>query len=178
MYVLTFDDTPTGDNAGAFFKVTEVDSNVTHAEAYEIDIGYPGSNYVTNFNIENDENYSIYYEYQSALHPQEYVDRIDANGNYQSVYAPTVSSGNSQHETKEDNKSWWAKVTNYPIKASITIKGLLRPAVLMTYVRINIYMFGKKHIDSGLYIVTKQVDTVDGQGGYRTELNLVRVGET
>lgn len=176
IYVLTFDDSSSGDNAGSYFKVTEVDTNVQHPEAYVLDIGFPGANCVTNFNVENDENYSIYYDYQNTLHPQEYVNRINANGEYEEVYAPTISSGNAQHKTDEDTKAWWAKVTNYPIKASVTIKGLLRPAVLMTYVRLNIYLFGKKHINSGLYVITKQVDRISGLGGYMTDLNMLRIG--
>ena len=45
----------------------------------------------------------------------------------------------------------------------------------MTYVRLNIWLYGKKHIHSGLYIITKQVDRIDGDG-YKTTLNLQRIG--
>ena len=69
---------------------------------------------------------------------------------------------------------YWTKITEYPISAVITLKGLLRPAILMTRVRLNVYFFGKKHISSGLYIVTKQVDRID-MNGYRTTLNLTRI---
>ena len=72
--------------------------------------------------------------------------------------------------------TWWSQVTSFPISSTITIKGLLRPAVLMTHVRLNILFFGKRYIDSGLYIITKQVDEIDSRG-YRTTLSLTRVGE-
>lgn len=175
VYILSFVDDNSGKFDGSYFQITQVNSNIEHPEAYQLDIGYPGNNYVFNFNVENDENYSIYYDYQKKLHPQEYVSRINANGDYEEVYAPTISSKNAHHETSEDDKNWWTKVTQYPIRASLTIKGLLRPAVLMTYVRLNIVLFGKRHINSGLYIITKQVDTVNG-GGYQTTLNMTRIG--
>lgn len=174
IYILAFVDDPSGEFDGSYFKITQVDSKIEHPEAYQIDIGYPGTNYVFNFNVDNDENYSIYYDYQNKLHPQEYVSRINQDGDYEEVYAPTISSNNAGHSTNEDDKNWWAKVTQYPIKASITIKGLLRPAMLMTYVRLNIILFGKKHINSGLYIITKQVDKVDGNG-YQTTLNMTKI---
>ena len=174
IYILSFVDDTSGEFDGSYFKITQVDAEIEHPEAYQIDIGYPGSNYVFNFNVDNDENYSIYYEYQKQLHPQEYVSRINADGDYEEVYAPVLSSKNAGHSTNEDDKNWWTKVTQYPIKTSITIKGLLRPAILMTYVRLNIIMFGKKHINSGLYIITKQVDKVDGNG-YQTTLNMTKV---
>lgn len=174
IYVLTYVDDPTGEFGGAYFKISQVDGNIEHPEAYQIDIGYPGSNFVFNFNVDNDENYSIYYDYQKELHPQEYVSRINADGDYEEVYAPLISSKNASHSTGEEDKKWWTNVTEYPIKGSLCIKGLLRPAILMTYVRLNIILFGKKHINSGLYIITKQVDKIDGSG-YQTTLNMTKV---
>ena len=44
----------------------------------------------------------------------------------------------------------------------------------MQYVKLNVLFFGRKHISSGTYIVTKQLDTVDSNG-YRTTLSLTRV---
>lgn len=175
VFIMSFVDDTSGILGGSYFKVTEVDSSIDHAEAYQIDLGYPGSNYVFKFDVENDENYSIFYDYQTKLHPQEITTRINANGEMEEVYAPRISSNNANHQTTESEKSWWAKVTQYPIKASIQIKGLLRPAVLMTYVRLNIILYGQRHINSGLYIVTKQVDKIDGSG-YMTTLNLLRIG--
>lgn len=174
IYVLTFNDDTSGIFNGSYFKIVEVDTQIEHPEAFELDIGYPGSNYVFNFNVENDESFAIYYDYQNKLHPNQYVSRLNADGDYEEVYAPRISSNNPTHSTTEDEKTWWAKVTQYPVKASVTIKGLLRPAVLMNYVRINIWLFGNKHINSGLYIITKQVDKVDSSG-YQTTLNLMRI---
>lgn len=174
IYILTFNDDTTGVFDGSYFKIVEVDTQIEHPEAFQLDIGFPGSNYVFNFSVENDESFSIYYNYQNEIHPEQYVSRINADGDYEEVYAPRISSRNDRRHTDEEDKTWWAKVTQYPIKASIVIKGLLRPAVLMNYVRLNIWLFGNKHINSGLYIITKQVDKIDGNG-YQTTLNLMRI---
>lgn len=175
-YVLTIVDDTTGVFGGSYFKIVLVDNKILHPEAYQLDIGYPGSNYVFNFAVDQDENYSILYNYQKELHPQEYVSRINANGEYEEIYAPVISSNNPLYETGNDDMTWWNKITQFPIKASLTIRGLLRPAILMTHVRVNITLFGKRHIHSGLYIITKQVDRIDGDG-YKTTLNLQRIGD-
>ena len=65
-------------------------------------------------------------------------------------------------------------MTEFPISATLVIKGLIRPALLMTHLRVNTYFYGKKHISSGLYIITKQEDRIDGSG-YRTILSLTRI---
>ena len=44
----------------------------------------------------------------------------------------------------------------------------------MSYVKINTYFFGRKHISSGLYIITKQEDQIDGNG-YKTTLSITRI---
>ena len=45
----------------------------------------------------------------------------------------------------------------------------------MTHLRLNvIFPGGHKHISSGLYIVTKQQDMIDGSG-YRTTLSLTKI---
>ena len=66
-------------------------------------------------------------------------------------------------------------MTEFPIEATLTIKGLTRPSILMTYVKVNVlFAGGVKHISSGIYIITKQVDEIDSSG-YRTTLTLLRV---
>ena len=65
-------------------------------------------------------------------------------------------------------------MTQFPVSATVTIKGLVRPAILMTYVRVNAFFYGQRHISSGLYIITKQQDMIDSNG-YRTTLSLTRV---
>ena len=65
-------------------------------------------------------------------------------------------------------------MTEFPISATLIIKGLVRSAMLMSYIRVNSFFYGRKHVSSGLYIVTKQQDKIDGSG-YRTVLSLTRI---
>ena len=159
---------------GPYFKISTVNSKMQHSDAYEIDIGFPTANIVTSFNISNNENYSIYYDWQSELNEEDFVLRLNDEGEWEKEYAPRISSSNNQHVTRTSDKTWWTKITQYPISANLTIKGLLRPATLMQYVKLNVLFFGIKHISSGTYIVTKQLDQID-RGGFRTTLNLTRV---
>lgn len=175
-YIIIFGDDTSGELMGPYFQIIETNSNVKNEEAYVIDVGFTSDTLVTDFRIEDDETYSIFYDFQQQLSQEEdvYVERLNNRGEVEEVYAPTISSGNIHFHTKESDKSWWTAVTNYPIKASLTVKGLLKPALLMSYVRVNVLFFGKKHISSGLYIVTKQQDSI-GASGFKTTLGLLRV---
>ena len=174
VYIMTFVDDTSGVFDGSYFKIIQVDASKSHPEAYDLTIGYPSANVITSFDIEDNENYSIYYNYQNKLNSASYVNRINEVGEFEDVYCPVLSSKNDMYETRDTDKTWWTKVTEYPIKASITIKGLLRPAILMSYVRLNTFFFGKKHISSGLWIVTKQQDRI-GVSTFTTTLNLTKI---
>lgn len=173
-FILTFIDDTSGELGGTYFKITEVDKNKVYPDAYELYIGYPTANLVRNLSIENNENYAIYYKYDRELHPNNYVERVSPSGNIIPVYAPTISSKNNHFETNINDTSWWTKASQYPISLSLDIKGLLRPAILMTYVKLYIKFYSKLHIHSGVYIITKQVDKVN-KSGYTTTLNMVKV---
>ena len=81
----------------------------------------------------------------------------------------------NKFKTDANDQVWWTKATQFPINATIQIQGLLRPATLMQYVRLNvIFPGGNKHLSSGLYIVTRQVDNIN-QNGYATTLGLTRI---
>lgn len=175
IYILTIVDDTSGVFGGPYFKVTRVASKIEKSDAYEIDIGYPSANIVTSFQIDNQENYSIYYDWNEKLNQSDYVKRLNNKGEWEDVYAPIVSSGNDKYKTRISDSTWWTKITEYPISAQITLKGLLRPAILMTHVRLKVYFFGQEHISSGLYIVTQQKDRINSNG-YYTTLSLTRIG--
>ena len=79
------------------------------------------------------------------------------------------------YNTSASDSVWWTKATQFPINATIQVQGLLRPATLMQYVKLNvIFPGGKKHLSSGLYIVTRQVDNISPTG-YATTLGLTRI---
>ena len=173
VYDKLYNDTIT--HGGPYFKVTKTSNKIQNADAYEIDIGFNTSNIVLNFSIYSNENYSLFYDYNEKLHSETYTRRINNKGEWEDVYAPTYTSGNAEFKTRPEDINWFTKVTKYPISATVKIQGLLRPAQLMQYVRLNvIFPGGNKHISSGLYIVTKQVDDISASG-YVTTLSITRI---
>lgn len=176
-YALNVVDDITGEWGGAYFKVTEILKNINtinSLDTYEINVGYPEQNLITAFTIEDNQTYSILYNYSSELNTNKYEYRINNEGDLVSIYSPVISSNDALLKTTQADKTWWTQVTQYPIRVNITMKGLLRPAILMTYVKLNVFFFGRKHLSSGTYIITRQVDTV-GDYGYRTTLSLLRI---
>jgi hypothetical protein len=185
IYILTLHDETVFDSfysdtaslSGPYFKVTRTSYLQEHADAYEVDIGYNTSTIVLGFAIENQENYSLLYDYNSKLSPSSYARRLNSKGQWEDVYAPMVTSGNDQFLTRPEDVVWFTKMTQYPISATIKVQGLLRPAHLMQFLRLNvIFPGGHKHTSSGLYIVTKQVDDI-GETGYFTTLSLTRISD-
>ena len=158
---------------GPYFKIVTVTRNIDSLQTYQIDIGYPSQNVVLSFQVENNESFSLYYDFQKTINDYEYVHRINDKGEFEEVYSPVLST-NGQYRTNSSDETWWSKVTSFPIGATLELKGLLRPAILMTHVRINVLFYGKKHISSGLYIITSQTDDISASG-YKTTLGLRKV---
>ena len=141
---------------------------------YEIDIGYPTANIVTSFTVNTNDAYTILYEYSKKIKQDEYSYRINDDGEYEYIYNPTLSNSVDLYRTTQADKNWWSQVTSYPISATVTLKGLLRPAILMTYLKLNVYFYGRKHNTSGVYIITKQEDSISS-AGFKTTLSLTRI---
>ena len=176
-YFLAIHDDITNALGGTYFEVKEVkaDTKVSNYDVYEVDVGYPGDNFVTQFNLSNNQQYTILYDYAGKIEQTKYIYSIDNNGQLSTQYAPSIARSKSLYKMTEQNKNWWSKVTQFPIEAMLTIKGLTRPSILMSQVRINTVMYGQKHISSGLYIITKHQDKLDSNG-YTTTLTLLRIG--
>ena len=173
-YYLTIIDDSFNEFGGGYFKITGVRAETTNydqTDTYELDVGYPGDNLVTSFSILSDDSWSILYNYSGDS--EQYA--IDNYGDVTNKFEKEVTLSSGLMRSTQANINWWAKMTAFPITASITIKGLLRPAILMSKVLVNVYFYGRKHISSGLYIITEHKDTVD-QSGYRTTLSLTRIG--
>ena len=164
---------------GLYFKITEVSANtntVDSTDTYELNVNYPSDNFVTDFSINNDQSWSILYEYSSDIQQEQYSYNIDNNGQLNTKYSPSILKSKYTGTISPTKAEWWAKMTKFPIEASVTIKGLTRPSILMSYVKLNVWFAGGiKHISSGLYIITEQVDTLSA-AGYKTTLKLLRVG--
>ena len=167
------------DLGGTYFKVVEIKSRISvdqQSEVYSIDVGYPSNNFVTAFNVNNNDSWAILYEYADKINQSNNTYTIDKNGNVvaENSLSPLTVSKNLQTSTQA-NRNWWSRVTEFPITATITIKGLIRPSILMSKVYINCYFYGHRHITSGLYVITRQEDTID-RSGYRSTLTLLRCG--
>lgn len=178
IYSLTTFDDINNEYGGPYFKIQKISKNINFLNAlctYSLDIGYPSSAAVMDFNLKTTDTWSIFYEYNKSISSGlagDTVYRINDDG---LLYKKTYSDlPKKSLEFTEYDKTWWNKVTGFPVEAEVTIKGLLRPAILMQYLKLNVLFFGNKHIASGYYIITSQVDTID-QNGYRTTLGLTRV---
>lgn len=175
-YNITVYDDINNEWSGPYFKVRRIDTSIADnsLDTYEINIGYPDNNYILNFNIDDNQTYSILYDYAGEIKQSNYIYRINNNGEIEYDYSPVLSNSKTLLKTTEANKTWWTNVTQFPISATLTIKGLLKPAILMTYVKLNVLFFGRPHVSSGYYIVTEQVDNINSSG-YTTTLKLTRI---
>lgn len=176
LYDENFDDS--GYATGAYFKIVKIptksgaQSTLQNQNIYEVDIGFPTDNMVMDFSVKTDQSWALLYNYSDQI--KEITYNLDNNGELQEQYLPKVAISNINGKMTEAQRTWWTQMTEFPVKASLTIKGLIRPAILMTYVRINALFYGQRHISSGLYIITSQEDSISG-AGFRTTLELQRV---
>lgn len=169
---------------GAGFEIKEISSTTTSNKfnsIYEITVGYPygdnknSFNNVYSFDVTNDKSWAILYDKTLAANKEnEYIYTITDNGDVNKYYSPNII--NSVNVMTERNRNWWSFMLGFPITATLTIRGLLRPAFLTDYIKINVVFYGQKHITSGIYAITEQVDTLSGSG-FRTTFSLIRVGE-
>ena len=189
-YRLSVIDDNRNELGGSYFTVTKVsvtnnvwlDNELTNSVldlgAYQLDIGYPNDNFVSSFTVNNDQEWSILYNSSDKVDLKNYSYNIDNNGNLQRNYSPTLTRISNWTGTTAADKAWWTAVTEFPLKATLTLKGLVRPTILMSYIKINVIFYGQKHISSGYYVIEKETDIVN-ESGYRTVLNLLRVkGDT
>lgn len=173
--LMTYEDTQE-QYGGPYFKVQKVQratSTLNQLCTYNVDIGYPSANVITDFSIANNQNWSLFYKYNRDLGNSDYLTRIDTEGKIEKIFSPQLT--NIHFEMNQSDSTWWTKVTQYPVEASITLRGLLKPAILMQYVKINVWYFGKLHISSGYYLITSQEDSISVGDGYKTTLKLLRV---
>ena len=174
-------DHPDGEKGGAFFdikKLTKSNGVLTNnsPDTYSLDIGYPTKNFVMDFNVTTDEQYSILYDYAGDITQQNFVYHIDNNGNVQQNYSNMLTKSSHNMQNSQILSNWWNEMTTFPITADVTLKGLIRPTMLMSYINLDVIFYGQKHIYSGLYVITKETLRV-GKEGYSTTLSLLRVGE-
>lgn len=177
VYSLVIDEDRENLFGGPYFKIRKLERNtnaLNELTTYTVDVGYPGSNIVTDFRIDDDQGYSILYDYTQKIDSYNAGKRIDDKGNVTYVPANYLTSSKQLHQMTEYDKNWWTRITELPIKVSLTIMGLLRPTLLMQYVKLNVWFYGRKHVSSGYYTITAQQDTIN-DSGFRTRLTLLRI---
>ena len=178
-YYMTIHDDIYGEEKleGPYFKITKVTSDtatLATADTYEVDIGYPSDNLVTDFKLVDDNSWALLYNYSDKINNSNYTYKLNDQGVMLTEYSPSIVTTSNTHKMSESQRTWWTQMTQFPVSATLTIKGLVRPAVLMTYIRVNALFYGQRHSSSGLYVISKQQDVIDGKG-YRTILSLTRV---
>lgn len=176
-YIMTMYDDFQGEFGGPYFKIQKLArsiSEVNSIDLYTVDVGFPLNSNVVSFTMEDNQAYSIFYDYAKSIQQEQYNYRLNDKGQMDVIYSPAISRSTLFYKTTETDKTWWTKMTQYPVKAKLTIKGLLKPALLMSYVKVNVLFYGRKHISSGTYVITGQTDTID-TGGYVTQLSLTRI---
>lgn len=178
-YNLVVYDDITGEFGGPYFKIAKMQLNIkdiNSLDTYTLDVGFPNpQNLITSLSFDNNETYSILYNYTEKVKQDKYIYRINNNGEYDYTYSPSIASSSSLMKMTEADRDWWSSVTQYPISVTVTMKGLLKPAVLMTYVNLNVWFYGRKYIGSGYYMITKQTDSIS-TSGFTTTLKLTRIG--
>jgi hypothetical protein len=179
-YFMTIHDDVNNEYGGTYFTVKELTNDATanndSADTYVLDVNYPTDNFVTQFSLVNDQSWAILYEYSDKLNEDNYSYKFNDEGKLVTTYSPLLTRSSVTKTTSAAASNWWSKMTSFPIQATLTLKGLTRPSMLMSYVRLNVWFSGgKKHVSSGLYIITKQEDKLDSSG-YKTTLTLLRVG--
>ena len=164
VYMLSYHDADDKIPDGSYFRITKIGSGMVDLKNqlyYEVDVGYdPGDSFVYDFALDNSYGWAAAYS-GGAVDPTNYNYGFENNGDL--VRAGGVT-----------NTNWWTQVTNYPLTASLTVKGLLSPLMLMTYIKINHVYYGSKRMTSGMYTVIGQTDTL-GKDGFKTTLKLLRV---
>lgn len=177
-YTLTVHDDVSEFLDGPYFQINRLTTSLqklTSVDYYTINVGYPDKDFVSSFSVTDDQSYALLYNYSGSVQQSNYVYRIGDDGNTTEIFSPTLTNSKSLYKTTEADRTWWTDLTQFPIKATMTIRGLLRAILLMSYIKVNVYYYGKKHSSSGVYVVTQQEDTINQQG-YFTTLSLLRVG--
>lgn len=158
------------------FKILEVDNNLTTLNSqfmYEVNVGYPDNNQVYDFSAKTNYAWAMAYRSDAGINNYKYT--IDNVGELKRLNTRAIYKNNSVNSTGGIlSYNLWEQLTSYPIQATLTCRGLVKPLLLLQYVKINVIFQGSTRITSGVYIVTQQDDIVDSQG-FRTTLSLLRV---
>lgn len=164
-YYLTLDDD------AEIFRITEIKSGVKNISVpfmYEVNVGYPDSP-VYDFSVGTNFAWTI--AYNNNIPSVKHL--LNDNGYLESNRTMSLIK-NTTKALEAQEKNWWSSVTSFPYSATLTVKGLNKTLMLMTYIKVNVLYYGQKRTSSGLYIVTGQEDKLSGSG-FRSMLSLLKV---
>ena len=171
-YAMLIHDEPETED-GPYFEIV---NSLLHQGAgttysVDIDVGYPSDTPVYQFTPSQDTSLALITAYQGKFDKPRVIN-INDMGQPEVTETPSLAIKNG-HASPE-LVQWWKSMTTYPVKATLKVRGLIKPSILCDYLKINIYFFGQKYNYSGYYMVVAQKDTID-LSGYSTELSLIRV---
>ena len=174
VYYMSIEDTKEGK---PYFNIQKVKTKLSKSSIpfmYEVDINYPNKDaLVYNFSVDTDFYWPLAYEYSGGISTYNYD--IDNAGNiFNEKITSNIKSISSTVGSNIRDKNWWTNVTEFPIKATLEVKGLTTYTLLLNYIKVNVFYFGQKRNSSGVYIVTGQEDSLSGDG-FVTKLSLLRV---
>lgn len=176
-YFLTVHDDVNNEFGGPYIKINQINpqsSNDVDENYFTVNIGYPDENFVMNFSINNNVYFPLVYKYNNQI-PEWYYD-INNSGDVISRTSNSLLLNNDLNRPNVIQSTWWNKVTEYPIEATLTLRGLSKPVMIGSYIKINTLFYGNKDLSSGIYMINGQTDSVSGSG-CRTTLSLLRVGK-
>lgn len=164
-------------DSGAYFQVKQIQTSLPSGSRpfmYEVDINFPDEgSLVYDFSINEDFSWPLAYKYSGNV--KDYNYGIDSSGKLvSSVRTSNLKNLTSAAASSISDVNWWKNVTEFPITASLDVKGLTTNILLLNYIKVNVYYFGRKRNTSGVYIVTGQEDSLSGNG-FKTRLDLLRV---
>lgn len=174
LYYITFIDNDNNNPDGPYFKITEVKSDVDPFSVtdriYDITVGY-ADDIIYSFSVDTTESWELLYK--NSEKATEYFYTISNAGELTRTISPSLAT--SLNSMCELSKNWWTQMVKFPVTAQLTIKGLIKPILLLDYINIDVMFYGIRHITSGVYAIIGQTDSLSGNG-YTTTLSLVRVG--
>lgn len=172
-YAMIIHDEPDNIN-GPYFQI--INSNLYQGQgthySLEIDVGYPSDTPVISFVPSVNTSIALINQFQEKFDGNRIMN-INDEGEFSRGSTPSLTIRNGT--TNESLVKWWRNMSNYPINAVLTTRGLIKPSILCDYIHINVLFFGQPYNYSGMYMVTAQKDKIDESSGYQTELTLVRV---
>ena len=148
-----------------------LDSNgKTYAD--EIVIGTEGS-VVIDYEVTTDMSLGIAIDYGKNKDPNAFTSYF-VNSENEEVELDTY--GSIKTDSTDDalvDKKWWDMVSSIPYGLRLVVRAMKRQIPLMTPIKVTILIKGRLYFLSGIYMVVKVNDEVNGNG-YTTEMELLR----